>query len=563
MIWDTLKAARDLGRLHDVVGVLIRFGFSDLVSRLGLGHTLERAGRVLQRQAEPELSRLETAERFRHALEEMGPTYVKLGQILATRVEILPPDWIQELEKLQDQVAPVPFDLLLQQMQEDLGEDPHQIFSHIDDNVLAAGSIAQVHRASLASGEQLILKIRRPGIRSLVEADLRVIARIAELLEREVAELRPFKPVDLVRQFAQSMRRELDLAQECRNAERISLNLADNPHVVIPRIYWQWTSERLNVQEYLEGIAGRDLTAVESSGLDRRLLAVRGATAVLHMIIIDGLFHADPHPGNAIYLADNRIGFVDFGMVGRLSEFRKEQVIDLLYGLIERKTDEVVNVLMEWGGEDPPKMEDLSYHVDSFLDRYHGIPLKQLNLSAMMADVSSIMREHKLPMPADLTLLFKVFISLDGLGRQLDPDFDVVSVAGPYLKQAMLQRYAPDIVLKKGWRNLGDIVRLVSALPTDLRRLLKIAKRGSLQVNVDISRLREFGDQFDRSASRITIGLVTAALIIGSSIVMTITAGPNLFGLPLFGVLGFIGAALGGIWLLFSIWRGGHQRPHR
>jgi ubiquinone biosynthesis protein len=563
MLWETLKAARDLGRLHEIAIILIRFGFGDLVKRLGLGNFLERAGKVLRWKSMEQVVQLEPPERVRRALEELGPTFVKLGQILATRVDLFPPEWISEFEKLQDQVPPVPFENLKPQLEEDLGMPVDEVFHTLNTESIAAGSIAQVHYAKLDNGEEVILKIRRPNIRATIEADLRVLTRLAEIAEKEIAELKSFHPTSVVQQFKLSIRRELDLAQECRNAERIAKNLEDDPNIVIPRTYWQWTCERLNVQQYIRGIPGRQLNKVEEAGLDRKQLAVNGVNAVLHMIVVDGVFHADPHPGNAFYLPDNRIAFIDFGMVGRLTETRKEQVIDLLHGLLNRDSARVIDVLLDWAGDTQVTHEDLAIEIEAFLDNYHGTTLKSLNLSAMLRDITVIMRDHQLMMPADLTMLFKVFISLEGMGRQLYPPFDIVAVAKPHIQRAIRARYAPDVLVKRGWRSLSDFITVLADTPRDIRRLLRVARRGALQINLDINHLEELTNQIDYSASRITVGLVTSALIIGSSIVMTVSGGPTMFGLPLLGFIGFVGAGIGGVWLLYSIWRGGRAGKSR
>lgn len=563
MLWETLKAARDLGRLHEIAIILIRFGFGDLVKRLGLGNFLERAGKVLRWKSMEQVAQLEAPERVRRALEELGPTFVKLGQILATRVDLFPPEWISEFEKLQDQVPPVPFADLRPQLEEDLGMAVEDIFHTLNTDAIAAGSIAQVHYAKLDNGDEVVLKIRRPNIRTVIEADLRVLTRLAEIAEKEIAELKSFHPTNVVQQFKLSIRRELDLAQECRNAERIAKNLENDPHIVIPRTYWEWTCERLNVQQYIHGIPGRQLDKVEQAGLNRQQLAVNGVNAVLHMIVVDGVFHADPHPGNAFYLSDNRIAFIDFGMVGRLTESRKDQVVDLLHGLLNRDSARVIDVLLDWAGDTQVTSEDLAIEIETFLDNYHGTTLKALNLTAMLRDITVIMRDHQLMMPADLTLLFKVFISLEGMGRQLYPAFDIVTVAKPHIQRTIRARYAPDVLVKRGWRSLSDFINVLADTPRDIRRLLRVARRGALQINLDINHLEELTNQIDYSASRITVGLVTSALIIGSSIVMTVSGGPTMFGLPLLGFIGFVGAGIGGVWLLYSIWRGGQAGKSR
>ncbi len=560
MLWEGLSAARDLGRLHDIASVLIRYGFGDVVRRLGLGSALEQTGKVLRWKDAEQYARMEPPQRVCQALQELGPTFVKLGQILSTRVDLFSPEWITEFEKLQDQVPPEPFDKLRPQLEEDLGAPPEEIFPYLDTQALAAASIAQAHRARLEDGSEVILKIRRPDIRPTVEADLRLLNRFAEIAETEITELRRYHPKDVVRQFASSLRRELDLAAECRNAERIAANFTDDPGIVVPKVYWQWTGERLNVQEYIDGIPGRDLTAVDEAGLDRKQLASTGANAVLKMILVDRFFHADPHPGNVYYLPEGRIAFIDFGMVGRLSIERRNQVIDLLHGMVDQETADVVDVLVQWMGDVQVDEAALAIDIDAFIDQYHGLSLQQLDLAAMLMDLTVILRDHQLNLPPDLALLFKVFITLEGLGSQLDPDFGMAEEAGPFLRRALRARYMPDALAKRGWRSLSETVDILTGLPRDLRKLLSAARRGAIQVHIDITRLKRFGDQLDGAASRLTVGTVTAALIIGSSIVMTIKGGPTLFGLPMFGVLGFSAAVIGGIWLLISIWRsGGHK----
>ncbi len=555
VLWETLNAARDMGRLHDIASILIRYGFSDIVRRMGMANALERAGKVLHWKEVGELARLEQPERVRRALEEMGPTFIKLGQILATRMDLFSPEWIAEFEKLQDRVPSVPFAQIRQQLQEDLGATPEEVFAELIPEPLAAASIAQVHRAHLQDGDEVIVKVRRPGIRPIVEADLRLLQRLAKIVEAESPEMSRLRPREVVRQFTLSLRRELDLAAECRNAERIASNFTAHPEIVIPKVYWEWTGERVNVQKAISGIPGRDLEAVNQAGLDRKILAQHGAQAVLKMILEDGFFHADPHPGNVFYLPENRIAFIDFGMVGRLSFDRRTQVVDLLHGLVETEVDSVVEILFDWTGGAEIDRESLKLEIDGLIDQYHGAPLKELNISTMLSDLTTLLRDYHLALPPDLTLLIKALISLEGMGRQLDPEFDIVTEVSPFLRRAMLARYAPDALARRGWRAVTRGLDILTSLPQDLRQLLRSARSGKLQVHVDVTRLQRFGDQLDRAISRLTMGIVIAALIIGSSIVMTVEHGPVLLGLPLFGLLGFIGAAIGGIWLLISIWR--------
>ncbi len=587
MLWQALTAVRDIGRLHDIASILIRYGFGDMVRRMGMANALERAGRALHWNEAEELAHMDPPARVRRAMEALGPTFVKLGQLLATRVDLFEPEWIAEFSRLQDSAHTATYEGIHQQLTEDLGAAPEMVFAAFDPEPLAAASMAQVYRARLEDGTEVVVKVRRPGIRLTVEADLRWMARLAELAESESPELRAFQPREVVRQFTQSLRRELDFASECRNAERIAQNFAtytgfngdsvpkakvvgapaqgvappapQEPIIVIPRVFWQWTSERVCVQEFIAGISGRQLERVDQAGLDRQVLARRGAQAVLKMIVEDGFFHADPHPGNVFYLPGNRIAFIDFGMVGRLSEARRDQLMRLLLGLVQHEPQRVADVMIEWTGDGATDEDGLTLEIQAFVQQYHGVTLKQLRLGAMLTDLVTILRQHQLRLPPDLSLLIKAFVSLEGMGHELDPDFNMAAEAMPLLQKTLRARYAPNAVLQRGWHGVKDMLSLLSGLPQDVSRLLRAAKRGRLEIHIDVLHLKRLGNQLDSAANRLVVGVVVAALIIGSSIVMTVPGGPTLLGLPFFGLLGFVGALLGSLWLLVSIWRSGDK----
>ncbi len=574
MLLQALGAARDLGRLHAIASVLIRYGFGDLVRRLGMANALERAGRALLWKHAEEYAHMEPPVRVRHALEELGPTFIKLGQVLASRVDLFAPEWIAEFGKLQDSAPPSPYDKVLQQFTEDMGASPEMVFAFFDPEPIAAASIAQVHRARLEDGSEVVVKIRRPNIKPVIEADLRLLMHLAEFAEAENPEWRNFRPLEVVRQFSLSLQRELDFASECRNSEVIASNFAGYtdqdaqvsmhqegkaettaPIIVIPKVYWQWTGERICVQEYIDGIPGRDLAAVDHAGFDRKMLARRGARAVLKMIVEDGFFHADPHPGNVFYLSGHRIAFIDFGMVGRLTEERRTQLIQLLLGLVRHEPSRVVEVLLDWTGEGKVDEANLILEIQTFVDQYHGVLLKQLSIGAMLNDLASTLRTHSIALPPDLALLIKAFITLEGMGTELDPEFDMAGEAMPMLEKAFRSHYAPAALFRRGWNSVAEMFGILANLPHDISRVLRAARRGRLEIRVDVDNLKHVGNQLDGAANRLTVGIVVAALIVGSSIVMTVRGGPEWLGLPLFGFIGYVGAAIGGIWLLLSIWK--------
>jgi ubiquinone biosynthesis protein len=557
MLIEALSTARDIGRLHEIGSVLIRHGLGDVVRRSGLAGLLQQAGRALHWEAPQRVGTLTGPERLRRACEELGPTFVKLGQLLSGRTDLLDPEWTRELSRLQEQVRPLPFEELRGQIEEDLGAPPEQVFRDLELEPLAAASIAQVHRARLPDGTRVVLKVRRPGIEEVVRADLRLLARLAERVEKEMPELARYQPRAVVRQFARSIRDELDLVVEARNMQAIARNMAGQPDLVVPEVHPQWSSRRLCVQQYLEGTSAADwVESGRTADLDGERIAALGADVVLKMVFVDGLYHADPHPGNVLFLPDGRVGLLDFGMVGRLSGARRIEFTSLLAAVVDRNEERVVETLLGWSGGADTDLELLSHDAGAFIDRYHGVPLEKLDVTQILGDVAELVRDNNLVLPADVAMLLRVFITLDGLGRVLAPGFQLSEHVAPFAREAMREHYAPRAVIR---RSLYDVAQVLGGLPRDLRLLLARARHGNLRMDVDLERLDAFGRQIDRSANRLTVGMVTAALIVGTSIALTVPGGPQVLGLPLFAFLGFSSSLLAGLWLLWSIQRAGRR----
>jgi ubiquinone biosynthesis protein len=562
MVSGVFSVARELPRLREISSVLIRHGLGDVVRRAGVSTLLERTGQVLQWGQASEVAHLEPQQRARLALEQLGPTFVKLGQILSTREDLLPPAWTDELNRLYSHVAPVPFDDLLPQIEQALGRSPAEVFANLEREPYAAASIAQIHRATLTSGTPVILKIRRPGIVAKVDADLRILEHLAHLAEQEIPEARRYRPVDVVGQLRRSLERELDLAVEARNTERFARNFAGDLDVLIPRIYWEWTSSSMNVQEHIEGIRGDDLEAIDNAGLDRKAIGARGVDVMLKMMLIDGFFQADPHPGNVMCLPGNRIALIDFGMVGRLSPARRGQLVNLLAGFVHHDEEAMLEVLLDWRGSDSVNEARLAADLGELAVDYSDAQLKDLKIGALLHRVSAILREHSIVLPADLALLFKALITLEGFGRQYDPEFRLIERAEPFLSRAMSARYQPVDALRRGQATLTDFLGLVASIPRDLARLVKDARHGRMRVELDLKRLDAFGDRVHDAIDRATVGVMTASLVVGSSIVMTVAGGPTVFGVSLLtycGLVGYLMAFVNSLWIMFSIWRSGRR----
>ncbi len=557
MLWETISVVRDLPRLHEIASVMIRYGWGDLVRVLGISGVLERAGRVLHWHSTSEISQLEAPVRIRRALEELGPTFVKLGQVLATRVDMFPPHWIAEFEKLHSQVPAVPYEIMHPELVAAIKGEPAEVFAAFDPVPLAAASIAQVYRATLKDGTPVVVKMRRPGIEGVIRADLRILEHAAKLLESEVPDSRRYDPVHIVSQFRRSLNRELDLAKEARNIDQFARHFADDPLVKIPKVYWEFTNDRVNVQEEIVGKAGVSPDMLRASGLDPKLLAARGADTVLRMVLEHGYFHADPHPGNVLFLPGNRIGMIDFGMVGMLTSPRRNQIVDLLHALTRKDEQALLQVLLDWSGESVRDEDRLAYDVTELLQSYDDLKLKDVKIGGLLNDITALMRDNNLVLPADLTLLFKTLITLEGLGQQLDPEFHMIDNVTPFVERIIQQRYTPQALLARGRKSVREALEVVADLPRDLRHLVRDMRRGRVKIDLDLKRLDQFGHQLDSASNRLTMGILTASLVIGSSIIMTVEGGPKLFGLPLFGLLGFLIAFFNSVWIIFSIWRSG------
>ena len=554
---EALATAGDLGRLHEIARVLARHGFGDLAQRSGLVALLRRAGRRLSLEVDERWREIPTPERLRRALEELGPTFVKLGQILAGRRDLLSPAWIHELSRLHATVEPVPWEAVREQLAEDLGAAPGEVFPDLDPRPLAAGSIAQVHAASLADGTRVVLKVRRPRIEARVAADLRWLARFAAWLEREEPELARFRPRAIQRQFARTLREELDLRIESAHLAAIGANLPPDGFLVVPRVFERWTSERLLVMTRLEGIQAVEWIEGRRPGpgeapIDAAALAASGARAVVDMVLRDGLFHADPHPGNLFLLGEGRAGLIDFGMVGRLSAARRRELLALFDGVLRRDVDRVVDVLLRWNAAGDAEPEELAEDCASFIDRYRGVALGDLDVTRMLLDVTAIVRENDLALPADVALLIKVFVTLEGLGRALDPEFELTRHLEPVVSELARREASPRAVLR---RDLGELRALLRRLPEDARALLGRLRRRGIRVHLDLDQLEASTARLERSANRITIGLVTAASIVGTAIVLTVDRGPRLLGLPVIALLGFATSLLLALGLLLAIRR--------
>lgn len=540
MLKMVLVTARDRARLKEISTVLIRYGLQDVIRLLGLSNLLSGAEGSSERQDGQTLP-----QRLRAALEALGPTFVKFGQILATRSDLLDASWTDELDRLHSQASTLSWEQLAPQIRADLKGDPHSLFAEFDETPLAAASMAQIYRARLHSGEAVVIKVLRPGLAKTIQADLRLLTYLAETVEQQSPALARYRPRQMVRALATALTHELDLTHEGNNCERLAQQFAQQPNVVIPKIYWQWSSQRLLVQEFLPGIAPENPQQLAAAGLDGPLLAQRGAQAFMKMVLEHRLYHADPHPGNVMALADNRVGFIDFGMVGQLSERRRNQLLLLLQAIAERESAGIVNTLIAWSDSDPLDLLDLELAAQNFLDKQASATL---TLGKALTDLLVMVREHQLALPPDLVLLFKALITADGVLHRLDPHFDIIATLKPMLQQVMLQRYTPEAVRRRMLVLGGEALDASEELPQTLRLLMRRLKGGKISADINVKNIDQLSKALERAAITLAIAIVTAAFALGLAPYL-MHSSLRLWGIPLFPALGAL-ACLGGVLLL-------------
>jgi ubiquinone biosynthesis protein len=552
------RTYRHIGRYRQILAVLFKYGFGDLVDRLDVGRYLELGSRVFGKGGAEPVEARSRHERIRMAFEELGPTFIKMGQILSTRPDLIPVALAEELSSLQDSVPPFPFQQARELIEAELDAGISDVFQSIEETPLAAASIAQVHRARLSSGRDVVVKVQRPGIERTVTVDLEILLHLAGLAERHVPELSFYRPTRIVEEFARVIERELDYSVEARFMERFARQFAGNDSIHVPAFFSEYSTNRILTMEYIEGIKASNIEQLDADGYDRKLIASRGAELVLDQVFRFGLFHADPHPGNVFILPGNVICYVDFGMMGTVDQRTREDFVDILTGYVGRdevRTAQAVLKVVEW--EKEPDRRALEKDLLEFMEMHLYRPLKEIRVGDVLQEFMGLVSKHRLLIPADLYLMIKTLTEMEGLGLRLDPDFDMVEKTAPYIKQIKMQQFSPGRIASEILNSGSDLVQLARAIPGELREILSQLKLGRIRIGLEHRGIEEFIEELDRSSNRISFALIISSLIIGSSLIMSAGIGPYLFGLPFLGLLGFSIAGVFGIWLVIAIFRSG------
>lgn len=553
------KRRRHISRYRDIAVALLRHGFGFIVEEIGIIQWLSLPQRLLFETKDKDAKSV--GERVRLVLQELGPTFIKLGQIASTRPDLIPEEVVRELEKLQDQVSPFSFEEVRDIIEKELDDELERIFSDFERQPFAAASIGQVHRAVLHSGEQVAVKVQRPNITKVIETDLEILYDLATLAENRLAWAAKYNVRDMVDEFSRSLRAELDYTIEGRNAEKIAGQFKDDASVHVPKVFWEYTTGKVLTMEYVDGVKLNESDRLKELGYRPHILAERLANAIFKQIFHHGFFHGDPHPGNVLVLPGEVISFIDFGMTGRLSPEIKYHFSSLIIALMRQSTDGVIRAILRMGMvPDDADMAKLREDVDHLSDKYYGVPLSQLRLGEAINDLFRISFRHSIKIPANLTVLGKTLLTLEGVLEKLDPEFRIFVVLEPFGRDLLRERLYPRSLAKMLGKRLFDYVDIFAEIPKQTKEIASLVKRGKLRLEIAGPETERILKKLDRIGNRLSFSIVflafsilMAGIIVGDALSHRSTM---LWKIPAVEI-GFVMIAVMFLWLLFSIFKSG------
>lgn len=544
---------RNLGRSREIAAVLLTYGYGDMVDRLRLRRYLQLWRRLcFWRKREPEIP-LTRAERVRLALQDLGATFIKFGQVVSTRPDLVPPDVIVELSKLQENVPIFSSAAAMAILRTELGMPVEDAFAVFEAVPIAAGSLGQVHRARHHNGTWLAVKIRRPNVVRDIERDLSLMMEMAQLIEKHIPESEIFDPVGLVNHFARTIRRELNFRREGRTLDEFSRLFRNDATLFVPKVFWDLTTESVLTMEFINGYRISDPEAFKCVMATPQQVARNGALIFMKMAFELGVFHGDPHPGNIRLLRDGSICLLDYGMIGSLDDEKRELLVDLFVAVGRKDIGAAVTVVQKIGQPfrpiDPPL---LRADIRDFVESYYGVPLERLNVGTMLTDFVNILSNHGIRCPGDLMLLIRALITLEGVGRELDPNFNLAALLAPFVEQVVRERYSARRIASKMQDELKLFSQLAHDVPIDIARIIERISRDDLRVQLEHRGLDVLINELDRSGNRVVIGLLVSSLIVASALI--IQGGNNIFWIS--GPI-FVLSSLLGSWLIYGIFRSG------
>lgn len=518
---DLLKIRiRHTKRFQEITNAFLRNGFSHFLFRLGL------TDRGTSKDGGNEMNMQDVGVKLRHALQELGPTFIKLGQIASSRRDLVPLEIAMELEKLQDHVASVPFDRIREIVEAELEEPLEHLFSRFDEEPLATASIGQVHIAHLPSGEKVAVKVQRPDIRPNVETDLAILSDLARFLEDNTDWAKTYHLHEMIIEFSRSLQDELDYRVEGRNGERIAKQFLEDPSIHIPKVHWDLSTDKVLTMEMVYGVKANDLEKLDSNGYDRKLIARRIVDSMFHQILDEGFFHGDPHPGNIYILPENVVSYLDFGMVGRLDNNLKYHFASLLIHLREGNTEDMIETFSAMGIlSDDTDMRAFTRDVSDLQTRYYDISLNEVSLGAIFIELFQVAYRHHIIIPSEISILGKAILTLEGLIAKLDPELGIMEAVEPFGKKLMRDRYHPKHLLENSWKDFVENIEILTNLPKDLKAIATTIRKGKLQLDINVQQVQVFLRRLDRISNRLSFSIILLSfsilmvgLIIGSAI---------------------------------------------
>lgn len=543
-------------RSRQIVSVFIKFGLDYLFDVSGVNIIAK------MRRHRKGYEKLSGAERLRLAFEELGPTFIKFGQILSTRPDFLPPDYIHELEKLQDKVLPVETLRIRECIEKELNKPLNQVFKEFDEKPVASASLSQVHKAVLYNGEIVALKIQKPGIRNTIELDLAILESFADVLEKRLRNGPFYSPKAVVAEIKKAIRKEMDFLNEAHNFDKFKNNFKGIDYIKVPKVYWELTTEKLLTMEFIEGVKISEITQEKyRQQFDLKKIADRAAEALLKQILLDGFFHADPHPGNLFVQPPDTIVMLDVGMTGHLDERTIIIIAKTLRAANEKDYSHIIRGLQDLGLV-VQKIDKFSLRqdLDELIELYSDRPFKTISMAKMNQQILEIMIRHKMAIPSNLVMMLRSISIAESVGKQLEPDFDMFSLVQPFARKIYFKLYSPRRWKERGVNVMDESVELVEHLPHHLSDLLRKLREGQFEVKLEHHKLEEITQEIKGSSNRISASLIIAALIVGSSLILQQGIGPTISNVSIIGIIGYILAGVLGLGLIISIFRSSRKK---
>nr|AWJ66129.1 ubiquinone biosynthesis monooxygenase UbiB [uncultured bacterium] len=545
-------------RYQKVIYTLFKYGFEDIVAHPPLNRLVPKSKRLIPQRDGKSVLSFTRYERMRMVCEELGTTFIKFAQIASNRPDLLPEELIEEMVKFQDDALPVPVPTIKEILKEEYERPLEELFEEIDYTPLASASMAQVHRARLIGGKEVVLKIQRPEIVDTIETDIIILKQLVRVIENYFPHYASFQPMELVKMFEKSIHKELNFKLEMANLQQFQSNFAGHEDIYTPRGFPEFSTQRILCMEYIDGVKITDLEALAKIGLSGPDLALKGINLYFIQVFDHGFFHADPHPGNIFVLKNKDICFIDYGMMGQVVDSDKELLADLLLAVYDRDVDDLKRALLHFSWKEQQIDEKmLEYDIIEFFSNYSDITLESIDGNEIIAALNSLFFEYKIKVPSNMLLLLKALVIIEGVGLHLDPHYNIIKNIEPYVRRLVQQKYSPEKLSRNFIRTMGDTSQLLRELPDDLKAVVHKMKQGKLHIEFEHKGLEPLYKKMEIVSNRISFTLLLAALIIGSSLMVIADTPPHIYRISVLGFAGFIISGLLALRLLYSIIRNG------